>query len=124
MKVYAGIVSQWHTSKFYKDSYNKRRDAEHLKRVQRDNLLKDALLVRIYQELDSNSTLSTKGEECTEVQMCIKSKYIHSLDRIIGGKEFLPYNIVRVSEDSDLRIAFSDMPIILCITKRSLQEEV
>lgn len=120
MKIYAGLVTQWHQSKFYKSAYDRRRDAEHAKQVQQDNLLKDAMLVKIYQELDTNETLAKRGEECVEMLLCVKSKFIYSLNRILSSKEFLPYNIERVEEDYDLRIAFPDMPIMLRISKRSL----
>lgn len=123
MKIYAGLVSKWHESKFYKSQYNKRMDAMHAEQVRRDEKLKEALLVIIYRELNNNKSLKAKGEECSEIIVCVKSKFIHSLDRIIEHKEFLPYVLKKIDEEPDVRTAFPEMPILLCVKKKVLDNE-
>ena len=124
MKIYAGIVSKWHETNYYKTNLNKRLEADYAERVRRDEMLKEALLVIIYKELDNNQSMSKKGEECTEIVVCVKSKFIHSLDRILKHKDFLPYIIEKVPEEPDARTAFPEMPILINIRKKNLQEVV
>lgn len=124
MKIYAGFMSKMMETKFYKTALNKRKEEEYALRTQRDERLKEVLLAVIYRELNSNETMKEYEEECVEMIVCVKSNFIHSLDRIIRHKEFLPYDIVKVEEEADLRVAFPDMPILLCISKKSLQNEV
>lgn len=121
MKVYAGFMSKWRETKYYKTKYNKRKEADYALRVKHDECLKESLLALIYKELNNNESLQKYGEECTSVILQVKSKFIYSLDRVLKSKEFLPYLIERVEEDADLRLAYPDMPILLRVCKRSLQ---
>lgn len=120
MKLYAGFMCKWRETKMYKNSYNKRKEAEHAARVQKDEKLKESLLVIIYKELDNNESMQKHGEECVELVLCIKSNFIHSLDRILTHSEFLPYEITKVPETRDFRVAFPEMPVILRVCKKSL----
>lgn len=122
MKVYAGIASKWHDTKFYRTRLNKRLEADYAAKVKRDEKLKEAMMVIIYKELDSNSLLSSKGEESQELVLCIKSNFIHSLDRILTHKDFLPYVVTKVEEDPDVRKAFPEMPVLVKVSKKKLQE--
>lgn len=124
MKIYAGVISKWKETKYYKTQFNKRKEAAYAVQVKHDECLKDALLALIYKELDDNTSLGTKSEECISVVLQINSRYIHSIDRVLRGKEFLPYCVERVKEEPDFRLAYPEMPILLKVTKRSLQEEV
>lgn len=124
MKIYAGIISKWRETKYYKTQFNKRKEAAYAMQVKHDECLKDALLALIYKELDDNTSLSAKSEECVSVVLQINSRYIHSIDRVLKGKEFLPYYVERVEEEPDFRLAYPEMPILLKINKRSLQEGV
>lgn len=120
MKVYAGVISRWQETRYYKTQYNKRMEADAAARVQRDEKLKEYLLAVIYRELDNNNGAGARGEECNCIIVQVKSKFIHSLDRILDKKEFLPYNIERVRENSDFRLAYPDMPILLRVRKKAL----
>lgn len=124
MKIYAGIISKWRETKYYKTQFNKRKEAAYAMQVKHDECLKDALLALIYKELDDNTSLSAKSEECVSVVLQINSRYIHSIDRVLKGKEFLSYYVERVEEEPDFRLAYPEMPILLKINKRSLQEGV
>lgn len=122
MKIYAGLASKWRETSFYKTKLNKRLEADYAARVKRDEKLKEALMVVIYKELDNNSLLSSRGEESQELIICVKSNFIHSLDRILTHKDFLPYVITKVEEDPDIRKAFPEMPILIKVSKKKLQE--
>lgn len=119
MKIYAGVLSSWHNTRYYKKKYAKRKEIEEQVRIQKDERLKDYLLAMIYKELD-NQTISKRlqtGEECLEVIIQVNSVSIYSLNRVLKSKEFLPYKIERIQEEKDFRIAFPDMPVLICVQK-------
>lgn len=121
MKIYAGIVSKWHETNYYLTNLHKRQEAAYAAQVQRDEKLKEALLVQIFKELNNNHSMKAKGEECDEVILCVQSKFIHSLDRILTHKDFLPYIIAKVPEDPDIRLAFPEMPVLVKVQKKKLK---
>ena len=119
MKIYAGVLSGWHNTRYYKKKYAKRKEIEEQVRIQKDERLKDYLLAMIYKELD-NQTISKRlqtGEECLEVIIQVNSVSIYSLNRVLKSKEFLPYKIERIQEEKDFRIAFPDMPVLIRVQK-------
>lgn len=119
MKIYAGVLSSWHSTRYYKKKYAKRKEIEEQVRIQKDERLKDYLLAMIYKELD-NQTISKRlqtGEECLEVIIQVNSVSIYSLNRVLKSKEFLPYKIERIQEEKDFRIAFPDMPVLIRVQK-------
>lgn len=120
MKIYAGAICKWRESERYKNGLNKRLEQEYAKRVKQDEKLKEVLLALIFKELDNNHSMEKKGEECAEIVLCVKSKFIYSLNRILDHKDFLPYVITKVEEEEDLRVAFPEMPILLRVSKRTL----
>lgn len=126
MKIYAGIVSSWHNTRYYKRKYTKRKEVEEQTRIQKDDRLKDYLLAFIYKELDNNDiakSIDDVNDECLEIIVQIKSNSIHSLERVLRSKEFLPYEIERIPEHKDFRLAYPEMPILLRVRKRTLQRE-
>lgn len=120
MKLYVGIVMKWRESKMYKVKINKQLQAEYLEQVKRDDKLKEVLLAQIYNELNNNHTLGEKGEVCDSIVLSVKSKYFASLERVLSHKDFLMYDIRRVEENSDIRVAFKNMPILLEVRKKLL----
>ena len=119
MKIYAGVLSRWHNTRYSKKKYAKRKEIEEQVRIQKDERLKDYLLAMIYKELD-NQTISKRlqtGEECLEVIIQVNSVSIYSLNRVLKSKEFLPYKIERIQEEKDFRIAFPDMPVLIRVQK-------
>ena len=119
MKIYAGVLSSWHNTRYYKKKYAKRKEIEEQVRIQKDERLKDYLLAMIYKELD-NQTISKRlqtGEECLEVIIQVNSVSIYSLNRVLKSKEFLPYKIERIQEEKDFRIDFPDMPVLIRVQK-------
>lgn len=123
MKIYAGVLSSWHNTRYYKKKYAKRKEIEEQVRIQKDERLKDYLLAMIYKELD-NQTISKRlqtGEECFEVIIQVNSVSIYSLNRVLKSKEFLPYKIERIQEEKDFRIAFPDMPVLIRVQKLVLR---
>lgn len=119
MKIYAGVLSSWHNTRYYKKKYAKRKEIEEQVRIQKDERLKDYLLAMIYKELD-NQTISKRlqtGEECLEIIIQVNSVSIYSLNRVLKSKEFLPYKIERIQEEKDFRIAFPDMPVLIRVQK-------
>lgn len=119
MKIYAGVLSSWHNTRYYKKKYAKRKEIEEQVRIQKDERLKDYLLAMIYKELD-NQTISKRlqtGEECLEVIIQVNSVSIYSLNRVLKSKEFLPYKIEKIPEEKDFRIAFPDMPVLIRVQK-------
>lgn len=47
MKIYAGVLSSWHNTRYYKKKYAKRKEIEEQVRIQKDERLKDYLLAMI-----------------------------------------------------------------------------
>lgn len=118
MKVYAGIVTQWHETEMYKRKLNKSMETEAVQQMQRDDRLKEILLAQIFKELNSNSQLESEGKVCKSIVVSIEAKYKKSLDRVITHRDFLPYKLKFVEENPDLRKAFKDMPYLLQVEKR------
>lgn len=118
MKIYAGFLTMWYNTSFYKTGLHKRQEDENIRMMQRDENLKDLLLAQIYNELINNRTLNERGEECSVVYLSVDSKYRKSLERVIHHKDFLPYDVEIVQENSDLRLAFHDMPYLLKVSKK------
>lgn len=120
MKIYAGIMSKWNATDWHKTRLNERLEIAHALQVEKDEKLKEALLVQIYKELNDNHTLSDYNEICREVVLCVQSDFIHSLDRVLKHKDFLPYVVTKVSENADVRLAFPDMPVLLRVSKKTV----
>lgn len=120
MKVYAGIALSWHQSNWYQKREHQRQEKEHAEQVQRDNKLKDGILLSLYRELINNTTLDGK-DVCNTMIISVDNKYRDSLSRILSHKDFLAYDIEEVEEDSNLRLAFPNMPTLLRFSKKTIQ---
>ena len=57
MKVYAGIITRFHDSKYYKTKLDIRLEAQYSEQVRIDEKVKDNILAMVYRELNSNKTL-------------------------------------------------------------------
>lgn len=121
-KIALAIKSKLYESKFYRNSV-KKMDAEQRKRLQRINQLKGSLLVRLYAELTEDATLKKKGLHTKYIRLVVRQSYADILDEILTHKEFLPYEIERVPENADVRLAFPDMPIILNAERKTLGDD-
>ncbi len=121
-KIALAIKSKLYESKFYRNSV-KKMDAEQRKRLQRINQLKESLLVRLYAELTEDATLKKKGLYTKYIRLVVRQSYADILDEILTHKEFLPYEIERVPENADVRLAFPDMPIILNAERKTLGDD-
>lgn len=122
-KIALAIKSKLYESKFYKNSVKKKMDAEQRKRLQRISQLKESLLVRLYAELTEDATLKKKGLHTKYVRFIVRQSYADILDEVLTHKEFLPYEIGRVPENPDVRLAFPDMPIILNVERKILGDD-
>lgn len=120
MKIYAGVITKVHETKFYKSYLQKHLEKEHMEQMKRDEKLKDFLLALLYRELTANNTLSKKGLTCSSIIVSIDSEYQESLDRVLKHKDFILYDISRVEEEGDIRAAFSNMPILLSVSKKAI----
>lgn len=122
-KIALAIKSKLYESKFYKNSVKKKMDAEQRKRLQRISQLKESLLVRLYAELTEDATLKKKGLHTKYVRLIVRQSYADILDEVLTHKEFLPYEIERIPENADVRLAFPDMPIILNVERKMLGDD-
>lgn len=122
-KIALAIKSKLYESKFYKNSVKKKMDAEQRKRLQRIRQLKESLLVRLYAELTEDATLKKKGLHTKYVRLIVRQSYADILDEVLTHKEFLPYEIERIPENADVRLAFPDMPIILNVERKMLGDD-
>lgn len=122
MKVYAGFALSWHQSNWYQRHEHLRQEKEHAEQMQRDNSLKDGILLCLYRELLNNTTLKGK-DVCNAMIISVDSKYRESLKRILGHKDFIAYDITEIDEDTNLRTAFPNMPILLKFSKKTIQEK-
>lgn len=120
LKVYAGFITKWHSTKLYKTNAARHAEQEHLEQNQLDDRLKEVLLAMLYKSLTLNSVLKDKGKECHEVIVSVQNRYAKSLKRVLGHSDFLPYEIEYIQEQEDLRRAFRDMPILLRVKKKEL----
>lgn len=118
MKIYAGVVTKWRSTDFYKKNLNRHREAAAVARMQQDEQLKQLILAQIYKELNANEELQKVGKMCSGVTIQIGANYKKSLDRVLQHKDFLPYNIVHVPENEDIRKAFPNMPYLIKVTKK------
>lgn len=121
-KIALAIKSKLYESKFYRNSV-KKMDAEQRKRLQRINQLKGSLLVRLYAELTEDATLKKKGLHTKYIRLVVRQSYADILDEVLTHKEFLTYEIERVPENADVRLAFPDMPIILNAERKTLGDD-
>lgn len=85
-----------------------------------DESLKETVLAYIYSELNKNSSLKDKNQKCKEIVLSIDFKYKESLERIMHHKDFMPFNLTLVKENSDMRKAFGSMPVLLKVSKRTV----
>ena len=120
MKIYAGLVTQWHETSIYKRKLNKSLENEAVQQMQRDDRLKEVLLAQIFRELNANTQLESEGKVCQSIVVSVEAKYKKSLDRVLRHRDFLPYRIRYVEENEDLRKAFKDMPYLLKVEKRKV----
>ena len=79
--------------------------------------------------MNRNSTLQKKDRVCESMILTVNQQYEDSLRRLLpevfglegqNHKDFLPFSIQRVSENADIRRAFSEMPILLNCSKKHL----
>ena len=70
--------------------------------MKKDEMLKDLILSQIYRELLHNTSMKEKGETCKSIVLSIDAGYKYSLDRVLKHKDFLPYNIEKVKENSEI----------------------
>lgn len=128
-KIIAGIITQWKSTNIYKNNKQRKKEAEYLNQLKRDEDLKNFLLAIMYRELIQNKTLGKKDKVCESIVIEVNHQYESSLHRLFPNlfnkgdepnKDFLSYEVTRVEENSDIRRAFKDMPIRLLCSKRHL----
>lgn len=128
-KILAGIITQWKNTTVYKNNSQRKKEAEYLKQLKQDEDLKNILLAIMYRELVQNKTLDSKGKICESIIIEVNHQYEASLGRLFPNlfgnpgetnKDFLSYDVLRVEENADLRVAFKDMPIRLLCSKKHL----
>lgn len=120
MKLYAGFMVKVHESKWYQTNKHKKEEQAHALQVKQDERLKDALLAIMYRELVDNKTLRDRDDVCQEITIAVDSRHVKSLDRIINHKDFIIYDIQRISENPDLRKAFPTMQVLLRVSKKAV----
>ncbi len=123
MKIYVGFMMKYRESDSYQRKLNRSLEAAAVARMQRDEKLKQLLLAQIYRELGSNFELGKQGKTCTNIIISVDAAYHKSLDRVLSHKDFLPYDIRRVPENSDLRKAFKNMPYLIEVSKKLVEGE-
>lgn len=121
-KIFLALKSKYQESKIYRNNQKKKMDAAQKEKLRRIGLLKEELLFRLYAELSENMTLKSRDLRAKTIHLIVKQKYDDILDEVLSHKEFLPYDIVRVPENRDIRTAFPTMPIILECSKKTLGE--
>lgn len=117
-KIIAGFVSQWHQTKFYKNMMKRESEQEFARLTKMDEQLKETILAYVHAELNRNTSLAQHDTKCTEIVLSINAKYKDSLGRIMKHKDFISFNLELIEESSDMRKAFSNMPILIKISKK------
>lgn len=118
-KIYAGFLSQLHSTKFYQKSLTKRRDAARIAQIKKEEDLRKDLAAHIYRDL-VQSKVAPDGVTCTEIVIMVSSDFNDVLDRVIQSADFVSYDICRVPENADLRRVFPKEPIAIRVTKKAL----
>lgn len=121
-KVKAGIISQIMQNSFY-INYKRQKDEEsYMQTLKEDEMIKSLILAELYAELNQNRTLAERGMKAEEIIITVDAKHEESLKRLFPNlfgqqgkphKDFISFNIDRVPENSDIRQAFKNMPILL-----------
>lgn len=119
-KITVGLISQWHQNKFYLRMKNLKHEQEMARVAKMDEQLKDVLLTHVYAEFSQNRSLAKQGCECQTIVLSVNSAFRESLDRIRKHKDFLPFNLELVEENEDLRKCFSNMDILLKVTRKTV----
>jgi len=83
-----------------------------------DEQLKETILAYVHAELNRNTSLAQHDTKCTEIVLSVNAKYKDSLGRIMKHKDFISFNLELIEESSDMRKAFSNMPILIKISKK------
>lgn len=120
LKIYAGFVAKWHESKAYQSNLNKNLEATYMAKIKKEEKLKEVILAMAYKELMNNTSLESKDAVCEELLISVDQSYEDALKTVITTKDFLPYDVTFVQENSDVRRAFEDMPILIVIRKKQL----
>lgn len=124
MKIYAGINLKWRESEGYRKKLNKSLENAAIARMQRDEMLKQHILAQIHRELNNNTDLAAEGKICQSIIISVSATHRKSLNRVLEHKDFLPYEIKVVPENEDLRKAFKDMPYLIKVSKKFVQEVI
>lgn len=128
-KVKAGIISQIMQNSFYINYQRSKKEEEYMKALKEDEKVKSLILAELYGELDQNRTLKQNNLVCEEIIITVDAKYEPSLRRLFPNlfgedrephKDFMSFNIDRVPENADIRLAFRDMPILLKASAKKL----
>lgn len=118
-KIYAGFMSQVHSTKFYQKSLTKRRDAARVAQIKKEEELRKSLAAHIYKDLVL-SGVAPDGTKCTEIVVMVSSDCEEVLDRVLQSADFVSYDICRIEENVDLRRAFPKEPIAIRVSKKAL----
>lgn len=131
-KVIVAIKKEWQSSSFVQTSQRNREDASHRERVKKEETIKQMILTQLYQELSKSRSLSSRNLETSSVVIAVKPEYkdilFDELDKagntihvgILNHSDFSQYDMIRIQENSDMRKAFPDMPILFKCSRKQI----
>lgn len=118
-------------SNIFLNGKRKREQEAHRKRLEREDYLKDVLLTKVYQSLIKNNEIK-EGDLNEKVYITVNSSYKDVLfdefdesgnllhKSVLKQSDFAQYNIKFVEEETDLRIAFPEMPFMLEFSRKEV----
>ena len=102
--------------------HQKELEKEYKLRMAMIDKVKEMMLSILYSELVNNTSMSKRKLQAKKIYIKIDSVFADCIDDALKHKDFISFNIVRVRENSDIRKAFPNMPLIYECSKKVLDE--
>lgn len=131
-KVIVAIRKEFAESSFFMKSKRARQQNAHRALIMKEDHAKELILAEIYKQLGSENPSCVEGERVHEIIIAVNPEYKNVLfdtknkngdvirKSIFSHSDFLQYEISRVGENADFRRAFSDMPYLFRVTKKTI----
>ncbi len=116
-----GIRKAWTSRKSYQRKLANKETEKQLERQQRIDSLREVILYHVDKYLLNQETKVGQNKNITEITVSISRHYRDVLYDVVTSKELLGFKIERVKEHPDMLRAFPNLPILIKISKRKLE---
>lgn len=118
-----GIRKAWTNRKSYQRKLANKETEKQLERQQRIDSLREVILYHVDKYLLSQETKLNQNKNVTEITVTISRHYRDVLYEVVTSKELLGFKIEKVKEQPDMLRAFPNLPILVKISKRKLEND-